>query len=205
MDHVDTGTKWIPIWSQFSTSSGGTSSMVTTATMSSKKALFIAAKFSGVCLLFAVVAFLLTNFIQLSRWYAHCQLNSMWPPNSASCVQSRDIRIPLAAATTTEAVTTSSVFPDLAQVQLYLFITVLPKEKSATFFVRKLSYLLVRWISCLLLHTLQVRQLDQTNWLLTDFPQLPGKVGTGRTCAMLAGILGDVGTNFWRIPTETCK
>ena len=79
--------------------------MVTTATTSSKKALFTAAKSSGVCLLFAVVAFLLTNFIRLRRWYAHCRLNSMWPPNSTSCVRSRDIKIPLAAATTTEAVT----------------------------------------------------------------------------------------------------
>lgn len=79
--HVDAGTKWIPVWSQFSTSLGGASSMVATYMMSSKQQ-----NLRGCVCFFAVVAFLLTNIIQLNRWYAHCWLNSMWPPNLASCV-----------------------------------------------------------------------------------------------------------------------
>lgn len=88
-------------------SSGVISSIVATATTSSRKACFMTAKSSGVCLLFAVEAFLLTNFIQASKWYmyAHSQLNMIWPPNSASCHRSIDITIPLAAATATKAVT----------------------------------------------------------------------------------------------------
>ena len=56
-------------------------------------------------LTFAVVAFLLTNFIRANKWYAHSRLNLIWPPNSASCCRSTAITIPLAAATATGAVT----------------------------------------------------------------------------------------------------
>ena len=120
-------TKWIPVWSQFITSSGGTSSMVTTATMStsSKKVLSMAAKSLGyVCFL------------------------PLWPFSSQTSFDLADgrptvgstqcgHRIWLAVCghatsvtTSTEVVTTLfwrnrscnySVLTDLAQVQLYLF------------------------------------------------------------------------------------
>lgn len=84
--HIEEGTILIPVWSQFTTSSAG-SSMLTVATTCFRNVFVSWETFTLLALLLSVVAYLCTN---LNSEWAHCLLSSTWPPNmqdhtSAKC------------------------------------------------------------------------------------------------------------------------
>lgn len=97
--HDKAGTMLTPVWSQFSTRSGGISSIVTVALMSAKKISFIWSKSSTLTLTF-VLAHLLTKSIRLRTDLPHSFESVRWPPNWQSWERLVLDTIPFAAALT---------------------------------------------------------------------------------------------------------